>query len=107
MMKLPTPRLVSDQAMVLVIIFCFLCMPVAFVLFFMLTMSQGGGTNALLRLMSATLAVWTISLLLGPVSGVIFQKLKWRWATWISVAVPLMLGLAMVVMLILFFMGAA
>ncbi|WP_271146589.1 hypothetical protein [Brevundimonas sp. NIBR10] len=93
--------------MVRVIIFCFLCLPVTFVLFILLTMSQGGGTNALLRLMSATLALWTSSLLLGPVGGVIFQKLKWRWATWISVAVPLTLSLAMVVMLILFFTGAA
>ena len=102
-MKIHTPPLVSEQAMVWVIVGCFLCLPFSFILLIALTMAQGGGTTAYLRLMSDTWGLWSISLILGPISGVIFQKLKWRWATWISVATPVTLTLAMATLLVLLF----
>ncbi len=103
MIRAATVPDVSDQLLVWVIIGCFLCLPFSFILMIMLTMAQGGGTTFFLRLMTALWSLWSVSLVLGPISGVVFQKLKWRWATWISIVAPVSLTLAMGVMLLLAF----
>ncbi len=91
--------------MVVITTLCFLSLPVAFVLFFLLAMSAQSIDCDFLRVMMATFWLWVFSLLLGPICGVIFQKLKWRWATWISVATPISLSFAINLLLVLLFAG--
>ena len=97
-LELPTARLISERALTRVIIAYILCLPLSLMLWFA---SIGEYSNNFYPLVIAAIQCLPVALLLCSVTAVVFQRLRWSLATWVSVVVPvsLMAFIGLMVML--------
>lgn len=87
-MELPTARLTSNRALTRVIIAYILCLPLSLMLWFA---SIGEYSNNFYAVIIAAIECLPVSLLLCSVTAVVFQRLRWSLATWVSVLIPVSL----------------
>lgn len=101
--------MISEKALTGAMFACFIALPFSIGFYLVAAMAMGGpGHDTLLAtLFGLGCMLLPPSLVLGPIGGIVFQKLGWRRAAWTSILTPAFLIAFLVIMTALGATGVA